>query len=209
MEEQEGGVEAVAASEVFTDVEAGAWFEQAITWMVQNGITQGCGPNSFCPQREVTRQEFVTFLWRAAGRPSGSYRGSEAFSDVDGGFADLAIGWAASTGVTAGCTAGVFGDPDWQFCPGQSVSRAQIITFLFRLVEGPQTEGAAFEDVPAGRYFTAPVGWMAHFGISSGCDADLFCPYRSATRAEVATFIHGVAIRPHSWGPGNTVLLIN
>ena len=119
-----GREEPPPASEVFDDVTMGIWYESAVTWMIHYRITAGCTVTRFCPERNLTRQEFVTFLWRAADRPTPRYPGSEAFSDVKQGiYADQAIGWAASNGVTAGCTQGEFGDPSWQFCPEQHVTR--------------------------------------------------------------------------------------
>ena len=103
---------------VFEDVPAGACYESALEWMILYQITAGCTPTMFCPEQNVTRQQFVTFLWRAAGRPAAPSLGSEAFGDVrEGGYAEESLGWAVANGVTKGCTPGEFGDPDWQFCP--------------------------------------------------------------------------------------------
>ncbi len=128
----DGGGEPPRASELFDDVVAGAWYESAVSWMILHQVTAGCTPTMFCPESNLTRQQFVTFLWRAAGRPTPTYRGSEAFTDVpDGVYADQAIGWAVSNGTTLGCTQGRFGDPDWRFCPTQDVTRGQMATLLY------------------------------------------------------------------------------
>ena len=207
VEPVEEETQSARSADVYLDIEPNTWYEPAVTWMVQREITRGCGPDTFCPGRQVTRQEFVTFLWRAAGRPSGSFSGADAFADVGGGYADQAIGWAASIGVTSGCTTGEFGDEDWGFCPEDPISRAEIATLLFRFVEATWAEEVDFEDVPSESYYRSAVGWMSYFEITSGCQSGMFCPSRLASRAEVATLIYRVAIRPHSWGAGNTSFL--
>ena len=194
---------------VFEDVPAGAWYESALEWMILYQITAGCTPTMFCPEQNLTRQQFVTFLWRAAGRPAAPYLGSEAFGDVrEGGYAEESIGWAVANGVTRGCTPGEFGDPDWNFCPTQTTTRGQMATLLYRHVEADYLGAVpAFADVGPDRFYTTSIAWLTDFGVVPGCGPGLFCPDRDATRAEAAVFINGVAIRPHLWGPGNTSLL--
>ena len=80
--------------------------------MILHKVTSGCATTMFCPDANLTRQQFVTFLWRAAGRPTPTYQGSEAFTDVaEGIYSDQAIGWAVSNEITMGCTPGTFSDP--------------------------------------------------------------------------------------------------
>ena len=119
------------ASELFSDVSAGSWYENAVSWMILHNVTSGCATNMFCPDANLTRQQFVTFLWRAAGKPTPPpYLGSEAFTDVQKDvYAEESIGWAVANGLTKGCTPGQYGDPDWQFCPTQPVTRGQMATF--------------------------------------------------------------------------------
>ena len=194
------------ASELFEDIDPGVWYEQAVSWMILHKVTSGCATTMFCPDDNLTRQQFVTFLWRAAGRPTARYLGSEAFTDVTpGGYAEQSIGWAAANGITAGCTPGTFGDPDWQFCPTQPVTRGQMATLLYRHVEADY-QGAApsYTDVEPDRFYATSITWLTDFQVVPGCDSTRFCPNRDATRAEGALFINGVAIRPHIWGPGNT-----
>ena len=73
------------ASEVFSDVAQGAYYEAAVTWMLQNNITTGCSDSAFCPTDPVSRRQVVTFLWRAAGSPEPGQAGSGVFSDVTAG----------------------------------------------------------------------------------------------------------------------------
>ena len=194
------------ASNIFEDIGAGVWYESAVTWMIENNITQGCTPTMFCPDQNLTRQQFVTFLWRAAGQPIPKYTGSQAFADVeDGVYSDQAIGWALANDITRGCTAGTFGDGSWQFCPEQHVTRGEMATLLYRHVEATYVgQPPHHTDVEPDALYTTSITWLTDFVVVPGCDLRLWCPNRAATRAEAALFINGVALRPHIWGAGNT-----
>ena len=195
-----------SASDVFEDVAQGSWYESAVSWMVLNEITSGCSPNRFCPDANLTRQQFITFLWRAAGRPKAPYLGSQAFVDApEGGYAEESIGWAVATGVTRGCGPGQYGDADWRFCPQQPVTRGQMAALLFRQAEADHVGAAPpHTDVAPDRFYAPGIVWLTHFQVVPGCGPNLFCPDSNATRAEAALFINGVAIRPHIMGQGNT-----
>ncbi|MCY4649413.1 MAG: S-layer homology domain-containing protein [bacterium] len=176
----------------------------AVSWMIDQGIARGCSSTMFCPDRSVTRQEFVTFLWRVAGRPAPDYLGSDAFADIkEDVYSDRAIGWAVSEGVTEGCTPGSSGEESRKFCPEQSVTRGQMAALLYRYT-GTEYTGASssYTDVEPDRYYTDGIAWLTDFDVVSGCGPGLYCPNRDATRAEAAVFIHGVATRPHIWGRG-------
>lgn len=196
------------ASYIFDDVAVGASYESAVSWMISSGITRGCDERLFCPDSDTSRQQFVTFLWRSAGRPSASRSGSDAFVDVaEGSYADEAIGWAVETGITTGCVSGAPGGAGWWFCPTDPVTRAQVATFLYRFVgrsrdPGPGGE-SGFVDVDPHNYYAPAVAWIVKYQIAAGCEADMFCPYEKVSRAEVATSIHRTATRPDSWGPGD------
>ena len=194
------------ASGLFTDVPAGAWFESAVNWMILHKVTSGCAVDKFCPEDNLTRQQFVTFLWRAAGRPTPKFLGSAAFADVaEGVYSDQSIGWAVAGEITLGCTPGEFGDGAWEFCPTQQVTRGQMATLLHRHTEAEYPGSTSrYEDVQPDDYYATGVAWLTDFQVVSGCSSTLFCPDRPATRAEAAVFINGVAIRPHIWGEGNT-----
>ena len=200
-----GDAEPQRASDVFDDVPPEAWYESAVTWMAHHNITQGCAVRLFCPDQDLSRQQFVTFLWRAAGEPPAIHLGSEAFADVqEGAFSDEAIGWAISEEVIEGCTPGTFGDPEWNFCPQQPVTRGHMATLLYRHVEADYIgQTTPYTDVAPGSEHADSVAWIHDLEIATGCDTDLFCPDRNATRAEAAAFISGVAVRPQVWGPGN------
>ena len=108
----------------FTDVPADAYYAKAVAWAVENGITGGTGDGKFSPDATCTRAQAVTFLYRASGSPAVS--GNAAFADVaaDAYYA-AAVTWAEKNGITGGIGGGLFGS-------GQSCTRGQIVTFLYR-----------------------------------------------------------------------------
>ncbi|MEM7141699.1 MAG: 5'-nucleotidase C-terminal domain-containing protein [Actinomycetota bacterium] len=108
----------------FTDVVAGSYYEEAVNWAAANEITTGVSSTEFGSDQPMTRAQFVTLLWRAAGSPTGNP--DAGFTDVaDGEFYTEAVNWAAANGITTGITPTTFG-------PDEALTRAQGITFLWR-----------------------------------------------------------------------------
>lgn len=109
----------------FQDVRSGAFYEKAVLWAVEKGITKGTSATTFSPEKKVTRGETVTFLWRAAGCPEP--KESAPFTDLrQGAFYEKAVAWAAENNVVAGQTATTF-------APEVLCSRGMVVTFLYRL----------------------------------------------------------------------------
>ena len=106
-----------------TDVISGSYYEKAVAWAIENGITTGTTASTFSPDATCTRAQAVTFLARALNAKAS---GKAEFSDVptDSYFAE-AVAWAAANGVTEGIGNGLFG-------PNNNCTRGQIVTFLWR-----------------------------------------------------------------------------
>ena len=122
-----GSPEPKSAAMPFTDVPAGSYFEKAVLWAVENGITKGTSDTTFSPDASCTRAQIVTFLWRAGGSPAVS--GNSAFSDVaSDAYYAAAVAWAEKNGVTGGIGSGLFGSDN-------TCTRAQIVTFIYRSVK--------------------------------------------------------------------------
>ena len=112
----------------FTDVSANSYYAKAVAWAVENGITGGTGSNRFSPDATCTREQAVTFLYRASGSPAVS--GGSAFTDVAANaYYANAVVWAEQTNVTGGIGGGLFGS-------GNDCTRGQIVTFLYRTMQG-------------------------------------------------------------------------
>ena len=110
-----------------TDVAAGSYYEKAVAWAIENGITTGTADGRFAPDATCTRAQGMTFLFRAS---KASADGTPAFGDVaaDAYYAE-AVKWATDNGITNGTTSSTFS-------PGSGCMRAQIVTFLWRLYAG-------------------------------------------------------------------------
>jgi SpoIID/LytB domain protein len=104
----------------------GSTFEDDINRLAEAGITTGCGGGRFCPRDFVSREQMAAFLVRAF----------ELTEDTHGGFDDVAssntfvtdIGKLATAGITVGCNP----PANTEYCPKQSVTRAQMTAFLHR-----------------------------------------------------------------------------
>lgn len=122
-----GSPEPKGAASGMTDVVSGSYYEKAVAWAIENGITTGTTTSTFSPDATCTRAQSVTFLFRAIGKLVDS---KAEFSDVltDSYYAN-AVAWAVENGVTNGIGDGLFG-------PDNSCTRAQIVTFLFRAYQG-------------------------------------------------------------------------
>lgn len=111
----------------FSDVPENSYYAKAVAWAVENGITVGTSSTTFSPEATCTRAQSVTFLFRAA---KASADGTPAFSDVTANaYYAEAVKWATDNGITNGIGGGLFGS-------NNDCTRAQIVTFLWRLYAG-------------------------------------------------------------------------
>ena len=111
-----------------SDVAGDAYYAEAVRWALSEGITTGTSADQFSPDATCTREQAVTFLYRAAGSPTVS--GESAFEDVGAdAYYARAVAWAAQNGVTNGISQALFGT-------GSDCTRAQIVTFLYRAQQG-------------------------------------------------------------------------
>ncbi len=108
-------------TDYFTDDE-NSTHEADINALRAAGLTAGCGPGRYCPDRALTRAQAASFLARALELPS---TGTDAFTDDEGNTHEADINRLAAAGITSGCT-------PTTFCPDQSVTRGQLAAFLRR-----------------------------------------------------------------------------
>ena len=166
---------------VFSDVDAGAYYYDAVQWAVQRGITSGTTETTFSPDQPCTRAQAITFLWRAAGSPAPKAK-NNPFADVkETAHYYNAVLWAAERGIVSGDT----------FKPDTAVTRAQMAAFLYRNAGSTAiTGGDTFADVPADASFAKAVAWVAVKGITSGTKDHTFNPDGVCTRAQIVTFLY-------------------
>ena len=168
----------------FIDVPAGSYYEDAVIWAVDKGITTGTSATTFNPNGICTRAQAVTFLWRAAGSPAAK-SAVMPFTDVKAGsYYYDAVLWAVENGITKGTS-------DTTFSPDATCSRAQIVTFLWRANGSPAVSGnSAFTDVASDAYYAAAVTWAEKNDVTGGIGGGLFGSNNNCTRAQIVTFIY-------------------
>ena len=168
---------------VFVDVPEGSYYEEAVNWAVEKGITTGTDATHFSPDGICTRAQAVTFLWRAAGSPAAK-SAVMPFTDVKAGsYYYDAVLWAVENGITKGTS-------ETMFSPDATCSRAQIVTFLWRSQKSPAAGTAnPFTDVKASAYYADAVLWAVKEDVTKGTTNTTFSPDANCTRAQIVTFI--------------------
>ena len=168
---------------VFVDVATGSYYEDAVDWAVENGITKGTDDTHFSPDGICTRAQAVTFLWRTAGSPKPETR-AMPFTDVPvGSYYYDAVLWAVENGITKGTS-------DTTFSPNMTCSRAQIVAFLWRSEKSPAAGIAnPFADVKSDAYYADAVLWAVKENITKGTTSTTFSPNADCTRAQIVTFL--------------------
>ena len=172
----------------FVDVSENAYYSQAVLWAVENGITNGTSATTFSPDLLCTRAQMVTFLWRTAGEPEAA-TDDNPFTDVEEGtYYYEAVLWAVEKGITNGTSAD-------EFSPDAVVTRAQVVTFLWRAADCPEDDAeSAFTDVAEDAYYAEAVNWAADNGIAFGTAEDTFSPENGCTRSQSVTFLYRAVI---------------
>ncbi len=167
----------------FSDVSTSAYYYEAVKWAQKKGITGGIGNGLFGPNQPCTRAQIVTFLWRAAGSPAPMLN-KNPFTDVHtSDYYYDAVLWAVQNGITNGTSAKTFS-------PDATVTRAQVVTFLWRANDQPAAGNSGFLDVSSNAYYARAVDWAFANGITTGVDYGAFGPDTACTRAQIVTFLY-------------------
>lgn len=167
----------------FNDVTVRDYFYDAVKWAVDRGITSGTSRYTFSPDAPCTRAQVVTFLWRAAGCPQPVSK-VNPFTDVRADdYFYTAVLWAVENGITNGTSAKTFS-------PDATVTRAQVVTFLWRANGQPTAGNSGFADVSADKYYATAVAWAVFQRITTGTGFGVFSPDAACTRAQIVTFLY-------------------
>ena len=160
---------------------------EAILALFEQKIMFGYNNAFYGPFDNVTRQDVITALWRAAGAPETDdstipFKDADSINRTD---RRRAIQWACEAGITKGFTDGTF-RPD-AYC-----TRGQLITFLWRYEGSPavKTTKSPFKDVNSKTSFYKQILWAQENGIAAGFIDKTFKPGRYCNRAQCATFIY-------------------
>ena len=170
---------------VFTDVPAGHWASEAVTFVTGRGIFTGTSATTFSPDMVMSRAMLATVLWRMEGQPApGS---ASPFTDVPAGqwYTDAVV-WAAGEGVVKGIGNDLF-DPDGL------VTREQMATMLYRYAGSPAVTGGALtgygDQAQVSDFALQAMEWAVCQGILAGKPGSLLDPQGGVTRAEVAVIL--------------------
>ena len=158
---------------VFVDVATGSYYEDAVDWAVENGITKGTDDTHFSPDGICTRAQAVTFLWRTAGSPKPETR-TMPFTDVPvGSYYYDAVLWAVENGITKHQRHHIQPEHDLLSRPDRRVPVA------FREVPGNGTANP-FADVKSTAYYADAVLWAVKENITKEPPARHSAPMRIA-----------------------------
>ena len=172
----------------FVDVPGKKYYYTPVYWAYFHDpqITGGTDATHFSPNATCTREQVVTFLWNAAGKPNPSNT-SNPFTDVNPNkYYYKAVLWAVQKGITSGMSDTVFG-------VGKPCTRAQVVTFLYNAAGQPYVSPNAacpFSDVPSNAYYRKAVIWAYNNNITGGTTDSTFSPKDPCTRAQVVTFLY-------------------
>ena len=169
----------------YADVKTDAYYFMAAAWAIGRGVTNGTSAATFSPGRGCTRAQVLTFLWRAAGSPAPT-SGNNPFTDVKASdYYCQAVLWAVEKGITKGVS-------KTEFCPNQTCTRGEVVTFLWRYRGSPAINDPQnpFTDVGESAYYTKAALWAVENSVTTGTSADKFSPNAECTRAQVVTFLY-------------------
>ena len=164
---------------VLDDIADGEFVDQII-WLAHRGITLGCGPYSFCPDRVTTRGQMAAFLSRALDLPPAE---EDHFSDDTGSVFEDDINRLADAGIAHECT------PRW-FCHDRPLTRGQLAGFMAAAVNLADDPSDDYFSDDTGSVFEDDINRFAETGMLDGCATNLFCPDGTITREQVAGLLY-------------------
>ena len=151
------------------------WAEDEIDFVSARGLVNGMSATIYAPNASTTRAQLWTILARQNG------------ADLNGGntWYEKAQNWTKDKGVSDGAN------------PDGTITRAQMVTMLWRAVGQPTAGGTAnFTDVPTDSYYAQAVAWAVENGITTGVGNGHFDPTGTCTRAQIVTFLWRAAGSP-------------
>jgi hypothetical protein len=170
----------------YTDVPRGAWNVEAVDWVAAWHLANGFADGTFRNAGQVTRGQFVSWLWTMFGRPPGST--PHGFADVrPTAWLSDALSWAKAAGIVSGF-------PGNRFAPDRPINRAQIAQWLWVALDRPDgSPPNGFGDVPSGAWYGPAVDWAKDAGVVAGFAGDRFRPTANATRGQAASWFLAAA----------------
>lgn len=172
----------------FSDVKESDWFYKGVSYVAENGMMNGVGDDQFAPNAPLTREMLAVVLYNMEKQPEST--GVNPFADVkaDMWYTD-AIVWANANGIVAGYDDSTFG-------LGDSITREQLATILYRYAQlkgydvTEKADLTGYTDSTAiSGYAVEAMQWANANGIVNGMTETTLAPQGTATRAQVATML--------------------
>ena len=188
------GSAGIFAASAYTDVAAGAWYENAVEYVSARKLMSGVTPTGFAPKTELSRAMTVLILAKEARADLSAYAdAAPAFPDVEAGrWYTAAVAWATGCGVAAGTGGG--------FAPGRSVTRQELVLMMYRAARifgfadapatGPDTLDGFRDGDAVASWALEAVKWAVSRGYISGDTNSRLNPRGVATRAEAAQIFY-------------------
>ncbi len=177
----------------FHDVPPSMPFHDSVVSLTLRAVTAGCGGGNFCPASGLNRGQAAVQIEKALHGADFPFEPPFVLPGFPTQDVELCTGFAAYIqqfvldGITAGCG-------NFDFCPLNPVTRAQMAVFLLRARHGaqylpPPATGTVFADVPADAFAADYIEEAAAEGITAGCGGGNFCPDAAVTRGQAAALI--------------------
>ena len=161
------------------------WFTPT-NYLTAKGVVKGyANQTEFRPANECSRAQMVTFLYRLQGEPKVNSDKSP-FDDVKStDYFFKPVIWAVEKGITTGTSS-------TKFSPSNVCTRAQTVTFLWRMANkpAPKTNENPFSDVKTSDYFYKATLWAYENKILSGYSDGSFKPQGKCLRRQMVTFLY-------------------
>jgi len=123
--------------------------------------------------------------------PMSASGATDYFTDDNGTTHEANINKIAELGITTGCT-------PTTFCPQDFVTRAQMASFLARMLDPLPTTKTNFFSDDDGLSHEVNINKIANIGVTTGCATGKYCPYENVTRAQMASFLARALTLPNA-----------
>ena len=161
------------------------WYKPTY-YLTETGVAKGyANQTEFRPANDCTRAQMVTFLWRLQGEPQPKSTSCN-FADVQSDdYFYKPVLWAVEKGITTGVS-------KTKFNPQGICTRAQTVTFLWRMAKKPDPKATSckFKDVKKGDYFYKATIWASEMKIVAGYSDGTFKPQGKCLRRQMVTFLY-------------------
>ena len=180
----------------FDDVKETHWFYNSVSYCVKRGYVKGMDENTFAPNGNITRAQFLVMLAALDGVDLSVYDGKDSgFVDVKPDYwFNKVVCWAVENGITSGLGDGKFG-------PGNNVTRAQLARFFYVYSEKNDVNVEGREDLSVfpdaskvASWAQTPMEWAVAAGLISGTAKEgktYLDPNGTATRAQATVMFKG------------------